>query len=113
MGIIPDLLTNPIVGLIPTIPLTAEGQTTEPSVSVPTATTHRFAAATADPLETMDYDLKYGFFVRLYLHPEQDCVERKFAHSLRFVSIMMAPASLSLSTTKASLEHLPRPANLQ
>jgi hypothetical protein len=34
MGIIPDLLTNPIVGL-PTIPLTAEGQTTEPSVSVP------------------------------------------------------------------------------
>jgi hypothetical protein len=34
MGIIPDLLTNPIVGLIPTIPLTAEGQTTEPSVSV-------------------------------------------------------------------------------
>jgi hypothetical protein len=44
-----DLLTNPIVGLIPT-PLTAEGQTTEPSVSVPTATTQRFAAtATADP----------------------------------------------------------------
>jgi hypothetical protein len=34
---------------MPTIPLT-EGQTTEPSVSVPTATTHRFAAtATADP----------------------------------------------------------------
>jgi hypothetical protein len=49
MGIIPDLLTNPIVGLIPTIPLTAEGQTTEPSVSVPTATTQRFATATADP----------------------------------------------------------------
>lgn len=47
---IPDLLTNPIVGLIPTIPLTAEGQTTEPSVSVPTDTTQRFAAtATAEP----------------------------------------------------------------
>jgi hypothetical protein len=43
-----DLLTNPIVGLIPTIPLTAEGQTTEPSVSV----RHRFAAtATAPALE--------------------------------------------------------------
>jgi hypothetical protein len=50
MGIIPDLLTNPIVGLMPTIPLTAEGQPTEPSVPVPTATMHRFAAtATADP----------------------------------------------------------------
>jgi hypothetical protein len=49
-GIIPDLLTKSIVGLMPTIPLTAEGQTTEPSVSVPTATTQRFAAtATADP----------------------------------------------------------------
>jgi hypothetical protein len=36
MGIIPDLLTNPTVGLIPTIPLTAEGQTTEPSVQLPT-----------------------------------------------------------------------------
>ena len=48
----PLLLTRPSVGLMPTIPLMPDGQTTEPSVSVPTATTVRLAAtATADPLE--------------------------------------------------------------
>jgi hypothetical protein len=34
---IPDLLNNPSVGLIPTIPLIDDGHTTDPSVSVPIA----------------------------------------------------------------------------
>ena len=38
------------MGLIPTMPLTEEGQTIEPSVSVPTATAHRLAeTATPEP----------------------------------------------------------------
>ena len=53
IGIIPERLTNPTVGLIPTIPFTEAGQTIEPSVSVPTATTQRFAA-TATPEPELD-----------------------------------------------------------
>jgi hypothetical protein len=50
MGIIPDLLTRPSVGLIPTMPLAEDGQTIDPSVSVPTARAQRFAdTATPDP----------------------------------------------------------------
>ena len=39
--------TRPTVGLMPTRPLALEGQTMEPSVSVPTATTARPAAIAA------------------------------------------------------------------
>ena len=47
---IPSWATSPTVGLSPTIALLADGQTIEPSVSVPIATAHRFAAAaTAEP----------------------------------------------------------------
>jgi hypothetical protein len=47
---IPARLINPSVGLIPTIPFADEGQTIEPSVSVPTATAQRFAETAApDP----------------------------------------------------------------
>ena len=50
MGIIPERLMRPRVGLIPTIPLMDEGQTMEPLVSVPTAKVVKFAeTATADP----------------------------------------------------------------
>ncbi len=50
IGTIPDLLSKPTVGLIPTIPLLLDGQTIEPLVSVPIAITHRFAdTATPDP----------------------------------------------------------------
>ena len=50
MGIMPARLTNPTVGLIPTIPLMDAGQLIEPSVSVPTAAAQRLAAtATAEP----------------------------------------------------------------
>ena len=49
-GMMPDLLTRPSVGLIPTRPLQEAGIVTEPSVSVPTATAQRLAeTATAEP----------------------------------------------------------------
>ena len=41
MGMIPERLTSPTVGLIPTMPLMDEGPVTDPSVSVPTAAAHR------------------------------------------------------------------------
>ena len=44
IGMIPCCETSPRVGLSPTIPLFPAGQTTEPSVSVPTAAAHRLAA---------------------------------------------------------------------
>src|SRR5437660_5905920 len=47
IGMIPARLTSPSVGLIPTGEFADEGHTTEPSVSVPTAIPHRFAAAAA------------------------------------------------------------------
>ena len=50
MGMIPDLLTKPVVGFIPTIPLIEEGQDIEPFVSVPIAiSTIPAATATAEP----------------------------------------------------------------
>ena len=63
---IPDRLTRPTVGLIPTTEHTDDGHTIEPFVSVPTATEQRFAAtATADPelephgLRSTDYGLAH------------------------------------------------------
>ena len=50
MGMIPERLTRPTVGLRPTMPLTDDGLTMEPSVSVPTAAAQRLAAtAAAEP----------------------------------------------------------------
>jgi hypothetical protein len=50
MGTIPLRLINPTVGLIPTMPFAEDGHTTEPSVSVPTATAQKFAETAApDP----------------------------------------------------------------
>jgi hypothetical protein len=50
IGMMPDRETSPTVGLIPTSEFIAEGDTIDPSVSVPTATAHRFAAVPApDP----------------------------------------------------------------
>jgi hypothetical protein len=101
MGMIPDRLTKPKVGLIPTIPLVWDGQTTEPSVSVPMAIAQRLAdTATADPeLDPQGFRLRtYGFLhcPPRALHPLDECVERKFAHSLRFAfPKRMAPASRS------------------
>jgi len=52
-GDIPERLTKPIVGLIPTIPLNDEGEMIDPSVSVPMATAQRLAA-TAAPEPELD-----------------------------------------------------------
>ena len=51
----PLRLTRPTVGLMPTSPLIEEGETIEPSVSVPTATAHKLAAAAA-PEPELDPD---------------------------------------------------------
>jgi len=50
-GMTPARLTRPMVGLIPTRPLQLEGETIDPSVSLPIAAAHRLAAvATPEPL---------------------------------------------------------------
>ena len=50
IGMMPSCDSRPSVGFSPTTRLLPAGQTTEPSVSVPTAAAHRLAAgATADP----------------------------------------------------------------
>src|SRR5215208_416991 len=108
MGITPDRLTRPSVGLMPTIELTEAGQTIEPSVSVPTATAARAAAmATAEPeLEPQGETLRsYGLrhWPPRALQPLDERGERKLAHSLMFVlPRSRAPACRSCCATKAS-----------
>jgi hypothetical protein len=53
MGTMPERLTSPSVGLIPTTELADDGQTMDPSVSVPTATAARLAAMAA-PLPELE-----------------------------------------------------------
>src|ERR1041384_5457362 len=109
MGMIPLRLNKPSVGLIPTIPFVWEGQMIEPSVSVPTAAAHRFAATAAPEPEDEPQAVRsraYGFRVRPP-RDDQPLTERrprKFAHSLRLVfPRMTAPALRSCLTIKASL----------
>src|SRR5882757_10167017 len=104
----PARLMSPRVGLMPTSPDADDGQTTEPSVSVPTPIAARFAAI-ADPVPELEPQAlrlsTYGFSVSppRPLHPLVEWVERKFAHSLRFVfARMIAPASRRRAATKAS-----------
>src|ERR1700749_575836 len=105
---IPARLTRPTVGLIPTSEFAFEGQTIEPSVSVPMAAAQRFAdGASPEPeLEPQGFRSQaYGFFVcpPRPLQPLEDFDERKLAHSLRLVlPRMTAPASRSFLATKAS-----------
>ena len=65
--------------LMPTIPFAVEGLTMEPSVSVPTATTHKFAeTATADPeLEPRFQSFKH-LFLELHRLEEQDSLPIPF-----------------------------------
>ena len=53
IGIIPARLTNPTVGLIPAKPFDDDGQTIEPSVSVPIPIAARFAEIPA-PVPELD-----------------------------------------------------------
>src|SRR5262245_19777860 len=97
----PTWLTAPMVGLMPTTPLAAAGQTIEPSVSVPIASGASLAAtATAEPLDEPQglRSSTYGLSVwpPTLLQPLVDCVERKLAHSLKFVfPSKTAPAARS------------------
>src|SRR5581483_1708483 len=108
MGMMPERLTNPTVGLSPTIPVNDEGERTEPSVSVPTATAHKFALTAAAEPELDPEGLRsraYGFRVwpPRPLQPLVELDPRKLAHSLKLVfPSNTAPAARSLSTRKAS-----------
>src|SRR5487761_1725475 len=107
-GTMPVRLTSPVVGLIPTIPHALDGQTIDPSVSVPTAS-GASPAATADPEPELDPDGfrpgPRGFTVwpPTVLQPLVEWVERKLAHSDRFaLPRITAPASRSRVTRNAS-----------
>src|SRR4051812_516411 len=94
----PARLHNPSVGLIPTSPLAPDGQTIEPSVSVPTAATARSAAAATPEPELEPHGLRsrtYGMFVwpPMPLQPLDDGPDRKLAPSEGVALPMMsAPA---------------------
>nr|BAJ86957.1 predicted protein [Hordeum vulgare subsp. vulgare] len=106
MGMTPARLVNPNVGLMPTTELNDDGQSMEPSVSVPSVTAAMLAAA-ATPEPALDPhgvdDSTYGFraWPPRALHPASTC--RKLAHSdrLAFPSTT-APARRSRATTPAS-----------
>src|ERR1700690_3212070 len=108
MGMMPERLIKPRVGLMPTIPLAFDGHTTEPSVSVPTASAQRLAAVAAPEPELEPQALRssaYGFRVNppRALHPLIEWLERMLAHSLRLVlPRITTPASRSFCATKES-----------
>ena len=58
MGMIPDRLQSPTVGLIPTIPLLEEGHMMEPPVSVPTVSAQRLAEAAVPEPELDPHGLR-------------------------------------------------------
>src|SRR4051794_25833060 len=104
---IPERPQRPTVGLMPTRPFIDDGQITDPSVSVPIPTVAKSDAMPA-PVPELDpqgfRSSAYGLFVwpPRPLHPLLDRVERKFAHSLKFVLPMMtAPPAMSRSTMNA------------
>src|SRR5580658_5291461 len=105
----PARLTRPTVGLIPASPFDDDGQTIDPSVSVPIPAAARFAEMPAPVPELDPHGLRssaYGFFVSppRPLHPLVEWLERMFAHSLRLVlPRITAPAARSLRATKESL----------
>src|SRR5580704_11337172 len=104
----PLRLTRPSVGLMPTTPQAAAGDTIEPSVSVPTASGASPAAtATAEPELEPDglRPVPCGFtaWPPSVLSPLLDGADLKFAHSDRFaLPRMIAPAARSRPTRKAS-----------
>src|SRR6185436_4010729 len=108
MGITPARLIRPTVGLIPTMPHVLDGQTIEPSVSVPIEMAVRFAAVAAPEPELEPQGFRsraYGFrhWPPRALHPLDERFERMFAHSLRFAfPKMTAPASRSFFVTNES-----------
>src|SRR5947209_18855891 len=90
------------------MPLSADGQVTEPSVSVPIASrTSPAATAAPDPLEDPQALRSSAHGLRTWpptaLQPEIELFERMFAHSERLVlPTMIAPAARSRATSGAS-----------
>src|SRR5207237_10708276 len=113
IGTTPARLHSPSVGLIPTSPLAPDGQTIEPSVSVPTAATARSAAEATPEPELEPHGLRsrtYGMFVwpPMPLQPLDDGPERKLAHSGRLAfAMMIAPAAFGRCAMNASSGGLP------
>src|SRR5262245_11418122 len=108
MGTTADRLATPIVGLSPTTPLTVPGQTMLPSVSLPNEIAAKLAAAAAPDPELDPHAFRsseYGLCVRPPRadQPLVECVERKLAHSEKFVfPRMTAPAARSFAATVES-----------
>src|SRR5919106_2244972 len=100
----PLRLTSPSVGLMPTSEFADDGQTIEPSVSVPIDPAHKLAAVAAPEPELEPHGLRssaYGFFVwpPRPLQPLDEWVDLKLAHSLRFVfPRITTPACRNLCT---------------
>src|SRR5690348_11502375 len=105
---IPARLISPRVGLIPTMPFMEEGQTIDPSVSVPIPSAARFAEMPTPVPELEPHGLRssaYGFLVcpPRPLHPLVEWLDRKLAHSLKLVlPRITAPADRNRSATQAS-----------
>src|SRR5665213_2047322 len=81
IGTMPARLSRPTVGLRPTSDETEDGETIEPSVSVPTDTAQKFdAVATPDPELEPDGLRSSAYGLRVWpprpLHPLQEWVER-------------------------------------
>ena len=58
IGTMPARLTRPTVGLMPTMPFAVDGQTMEPSVSVPMAAAARLAETAAPEPELEPHGLR-------------------------------------------------------
>ena len=108
MGTTPSEGSRPTVGFNPTMPHIAAGQVTDPSVSVPRAMSTS-PEPTAAPLPELEphavQEGSNGLVVNppTELQPLEEDVDRKLAHSDRFVfPTMMAPASRNRATTGAS-----------
>src|SRR5690606_7747433 len=89
IGMMPLRLTSPSVGFTPTRQAWFDGETIDPSVSVPTPAAARLAA-TATAVPELDPDvLRSSAYGLRHSPPRADQplverVDRKFAHSLRF-----------------------------
>src|SRR5690348_16317231 len=108
MGTMPRWDRSPSVGLRPTMPFMDAGQVTDPSVSVPRPAGAKPAAIAAAVPELDPHAVRsntYGLRARAptALQPLVAWLERKLAHSLRFVlPRITAPAARNAATTGAS-----------
>ena len=104
----PARLTSPTVGFRPTSEFALDGDTIEPSVSLPIPAAAKLAAMAAPVPELEPEGLRssaYGLRTcpPRPLHPLDEWVERMLAHSLRLVlPRMTAPAARSRAATAES-----------